>query len=178
MLRRARESTPDAKGSGWSGPAALKLRRLGPGDDEVLATLARDNASFGTPDERQALEPLRPHDATAFLADDRTIMFVASADSVPVGFVYACELYRRHTELGHLCVYEMGVSDRYRNLGIGKALLDAVADHARGRGISRGFVVTNASDRAAMAVYAEAGGVQGSDDDVVFGFRWGDEPNG
>lgn len=176
MLRKSgKRSNESSQYAGEAAAPALSLRRLGPGDVDVLASLARDNSSFDTPDHRDALPPLSSHEATAFLSDERTLMFVAFADEQPVGFCYACVLYRRHTELRHLCVYEIGVSDRHRNMGIGQALLEAVSDHARSRGISRGFVITQASDGPAMSLYEQAGGVRGADDDVVFGFRWDDD---
>ena len=77
-----------------------------------------------------------------------------------------------HTALRHLCIYEIGVSDRHRNQGIGGALLDALGDYAEANGINRGFVITHASDNAAMQLYEGAGGHRTADDDVVFAFRW------
>lgn len=150
----------------------ITVRRLRPGDEEILTHLARHNDRFGTRQDRVELEPLAPADAFAFLRDDRTATFVAFAGDDPAGFVYACELYRRHTALRHLCVYEIGVSDRYRNQGVGAILLAALGDHARAQGIERGFVVTRTSDPAAMALYAEAGGERGSGDEAIFTFTW------
>lgn len=153
-------------------PPPITVRRLRPGDDGVLAFLATENARFGTIDEREPLAPLSPADANAFLADDRTATFVAFAGEEPVGFCYTNELYRRHTALRHLCLYELAVSDRYRNQGIGQALLDAVADHARSQGITQGFVISHLSNAPATALYESAGGIRTGDDDVVFAFSW------
>lgn len=150
----------------------VTIRRLHPGDEDVLAYLARHNDRFGGMKDRVELDPLEPADAFAFLRDDRTATFVAFVGDEPAGFVYACELYRRHSALRHLCVYEIGVSDQRRNLGIGPALLDAVADHARAQGIERGFVITQSSDRAAMALFEGAGGERTATDEVVFTFSW------
>ncbi|QYG94171.1 GNAT family N-acetyltransferase [Iamia sp. SCSIO 61187] len=153
-------------------PPPVTVRRLGPGDDAVLSHLAVANATFGTVDEREPLQPLTEAETVAFLADDRTATFVAFAGDEPVGFCYANELYRRHTALRHLCIYEVGVAERFRNQGIGAALLEAVGDHARSRGITRGFVITNASDTSAASLYASAGGIRTADDDVIFAFSW------
>lgn len=153
-------------------PPPVVVRRLRPGDEDVVAHLADRNDHFGTYEERDPLPRLDDADARAFLRDDRTATFVAFAGDEPVGFVYACELYRRHTVLRHLCIYEIGVSDRHRGQGVGQALLDAVADHARAEGIDRGFVITTTSNTAAMALYEAAGGQRAGDDDAVFAFRW------
>jgi ribosomal protein S18 acetylase RimI-like enzyme len=153
-------------------PPPITVRRLRPGDDAVLTHLATHNAGFGSIDEREELVPLTEAETVAFLADDRTATFVAFAGDEPVGFCYTSELYRRHTALRHLCIYELGVSERHRNQGIGQALLDAVADHARSQGIARGFVITNASNTAACALYEAAGAMRTADDDLIFGFTW------
>jgi ribosomal protein S18 acetylase RimI-like enzyme len=148
------------------------VRRLGPGDETILAHLAKHNDRFGSLEERVSLDPLPEDEAVAFLRDDRTATFVAFAGDEPVGFVYACEMYRRHTALRHLCIYEVGVSDRHRKQGIGPALLDAVGDHARAQGLERGFTITHTSNTAAMALFAEHGARRTADDDAVFAFDW------
>src|SRR3954454_10975990 len=88
------------------GPGEVWVRRLGPPDAAVLARLAQENKRFGHDPARPALEPLAPSDARLFLADERTVCLVAFEGNDPVGFLYACELYRRHTHLRHLCLYE------------------------------------------------------------------------
>lgn len=153
-------------------PPPITVRRLVPGDEAILAHLARHNDRFGSMEERTELLPLNEADAFAFLRDDRTATFVAFSGDEPVGFAYACELYRRHTALRHLCVYELGVSDRHRKQGVGPALLDAIGDHARAQGIDRGFVITHTSNAAAMALYEKAGAQRTADDDAVFAFDW------
>ena len=153
-------------------PPPITVRRLRPGDDAILSYLATHNATFGAMDEREELVPLTEAETVAFLADDRTATFVAFSGDEPAGFCYTNELYRRHTALRHLCVYELGVSERHRNQGVGQALLDAVGDHARSQGISRGFVIANASNTAACALYEAEGGRRTADDDHIFAFSW------
>ena len=152
-------------------PPPITVRRLRPGDDAVLTYLAQRNDDFGAVDERPALEPLGQSETVAFLADDRTATFVAFAGDEPVGFCYANELYRRHSALRHLCIYELGVSERFRGQGIGAALLEAVGDHARSQGITRGFSVAPAADRPAADLY-EGAGATANPDEVVYAFRW------
>jgi ribosomal protein S18 acetylase RimI-like enzyme len=138
------------------------VRRLGPGDEAVLTQLARSGARFEEAgvDEPQEV-PLAPADAARFLADDRTHLFVAfdGADTV-LGFVVVNELLHRHTFSTMLLVYEIGVDDAHRRRGIGRALLDAVRALAVERGIPEGFVLTEATNGPAMALYASAGGTR------------------
>lgn len=152
-------------------PPPITVRRLRPGDDDVLTDLAHRNAEFGSVDERPALEPLTQSETVAFLADDRTATFVAFAGEIPVGFCYVNELYRRHSALRHLCLYELAVSDQHRGQGVGAALLEAVSDHARAQGITRGFAVASADDRPANELF-ETSGASPHGDEVVWAFAW------
>ena len=148
------------------------VRRLGPPDLAVLTWLARNNARYGAPGDRPAQEPLSELDAKEFLADERTVCLVAFAGNDPIGFLYANELYRRHGELRHLCLYEIGVAEDQRGSGVGRQLFDALGAHAHKRGITHGFAVTNMSNRDAMSLFDKAGGHRGANDDVVFAFRF------
>jgi hypothetical protein len=59
-------------------PPQTTVRRLGPGDEEVVRKLAEE----------------RPQ--TALLADERTIFLAAFQGAEPVGFVFGYDLPRRH----------------------------------------------------------------------------------
>jgi GNAT superfamily N-acetyltransferase len=148
------------------------VRRLGPPDLAVLAWIARNNGRYGAPGDRPSQQPLSEHDAKIFLADERTVCLVAFIENDPVGFLYANELYRRHGDLSHLCLYEIGVAEEYRGSGVGRQLFDALGAHAHKRAITQGFAVTNTSNRDAMELFTKAGGHHGTSDDVVFAFRF------
>jgi ribosomal protein S18 acetylase RimI-like enzyme len=148
------------------------VRRLGPPDIAVLAWVARNNARYGAPGDRPPQQPLSEHDAKEFLSDERTVCLVAFEGHDPIGFLYANELYRRHGDLSHLCVYEIAVAEEYRGSGVGRQLFDALGAHAHKRGITQGFAITNTANRDAMQLFDKVGGQRGSDDDVVFAFRF------
>jgi aminoglycoside 3-N-acetyltransferase I len=134
----------------------IQVRRLVPGDEHVVAALA-DKA---------------PPDAAALLHDERTIYVAALDAGRPVGFVYAHELLRRHGDRSMLFVYDVEVDEEHRRRGIAMRLLREVETIARGRGIRTGFLLTNASNEAAMALYERAGGVRPNDDDVMWDFDY------
>ena len=114
-----------------------RIRRLGPGDEDVIRALAEDEAQ------------------TALLADDRTV-FVAAFDSeTPVGFAFGYALPRRHGRPSIFFVYEIDVDDRYRRRGIGRRLMEEVLF-----GQEEAFVLTDAGNEAAMALYASLGGTR------------------
>jgi aminoglycoside 6'-N-acetyltransferase I len=165
----------------------LSVRRLGPGDGDVLARLARDGARYEEADdvaqqEAASAVPLTPVDTAAFLSDVHTHVLVAylvderatdePAADEPVGFVVVNELLHRHTFARMFLVYEIGVVADHRREGIGRTLLDAVRALAIERGVPEGFVLTNESNGPAMALYAAAGGTRPSLDVAEWDFDY------
>jgi ribosomal-protein-alanine N-acetyltransferase len=132
----------------------VNIRRLAPGDEAVVRELA----------ER---EP-----QTELLADERTLLLAAFDGSAPIGFVLAYVLPRRHGEPEHLFVYEIGVREHARRRGVGRALMQHVAELARERGLRDGFLLTNESNAGAMAFYEAIGGVRPNPDDVLWDLRF------
>ena len=128
----------------------MKIRRLGPGDEGIVWELAERGPQ------------------TALLADERTIFLAALDEDVPVGFVLAYELPRRHGDASILFVYEIDVRADRRRGGVGTALMRELATLARARGIREGFVLTEESNAAAMAFYASLGAERPHADDVMW----------
>jgi ribosomal protein S18 acetylase RimI-like enzyme len=118
----------------------MEIRRLGPGDEDVVRALATRTPHF------------------ELLEDERTIFLAAFEDGEPVGFVLAHDLPRRHDPPAKLLVYEVDVHEDHQRRGIGKALLGELARIARARGIPQGWVLTDDDNEAGMALYRSAGG--------------------
>ena len=140
-------------------PGPYRIHVLGPGDERALQLLASGNGRFGQPGESGSKPPLDAGDAATFVNDDRTLCLVAleASSNRIAGFVYACVLYRRHTKLRHLCVYELGIDVDHRDGTVAKQLLEGLAGEARKRGITQGFVVTGAANSEAVAAYHAVG---------------------
>jgi aminoglycoside 3-N-acetyltransferase I len=116
----------------------VRVRRLGPGDENVVRRLAEQ-------------EPAR----TELLADDRVTFVAAFAGDEPVGFAFGYELPRRHGRPTVFFVYEVDVDAAYRRRGIGRRLLtELLAGH------EEAFVLTDADNAAANALYASLGGTR------------------
>jgi ribosomal protein S18 acetylase RimI-like enzyme len=118
-------------------PAETRVRRLGPGDEDVIRALAEDEAQ------------------TALLSDDRTIFVAAFDGDTPVGFAFGYVLPRRHGGPTIFFVYELGVDEGYRRRGIGRRLMEELLF-----GQEEAFVLTDAANEAAMALYASLGGTR------------------
>lgn len=121
--------------------ADMQIRRLQPGDEAIVEQLA-------------TRDPPR----TELLSDPKTIFLVAFENGVPVGFVLAYELQRRHGFEVTLCVYEIEVDEAYLRRGIGGRLLHGLKRIARERAVAEGFVLTDAGNAAAMRLYESVGG--------------------
>src|SRR4051812_38503672 len=130
------KSTRRSYGASFScdAPAMVTVRRLRPGDEEVVARLAER-----TP-------------RTALLGDDSTIFLVALEGGDAIGFVLAYELPRRHGHTTMLLVYEVDVDEAHRHRGVATSLLDELARLARERGIGEGFVLTEPENDAGNAL--------------------------
>lgn len=118
----------------------MEIRRLGPGDEDVVRKLATRPPHF------------------ELLEDERTIFLAAFEDGEPIGLVLAHHLPRRHDPPAKLLVYEVDVAEAHQRKGVGKALLAELAGIARERGIRHGWVLTDDDNEAGMALYRSAGG--------------------
>ena len=84
-----------------------------------------------------------------------SVVFVGYADDVtPVGTATGAE-YEAEPGIGHL--YAMWVAPDARGAGVGRALLDAVADWARARGCDRLILTVTESNGTARRFYAARG---------------------
>jgi ribosomal protein S18 acetylase RimI-like enzyme len=116
-------------------PDGQTIRRLGPGDEDVIRRLADD-------------EP-----RTELLSDPRTVFVAAFDGDDPIGFAFGYELPRRHGNRTELFVYELDVDERYRRRGVATALMRELLDGRAGA-----FVLTEADNVAANATYRSLGG--------------------
>ena len=135
------------------------IRRLGPGDEHLVRVLG----------EERALETV---DAAALLADPWVRLLVAFEGGVPAGFAFAYVLPRRRAPRRSLLLYEIDVAEPYRRRGIGRALMDAVAAEGRAAGCDEGWVLTDADNEAALALYASAGGLRSEGEVVMLDFDY------
>jgi aminoglycoside 3-N-acetyltransferase I len=128
------------------------VRRLGPGDEDVVRTLAEGAAH------------------TALLADEHTIFLAAFQGKQPIGFVYGYELLRVDGAPSMLFIYELDVDEAYRRRGIATLLMTELEQIARSRGIAEGFVLTEPDNVAANTLYESLGGERS--DAVLWDYRY------
>jgi aminoglycoside 3-N-acetyltransferase I len=124
----------------------MRIVRLRPGDEHVV--LAGAGLFDAPPTEDWT---------TKFLASEGHHLLVAvDEDGRPIGFVSGVET--THPDKGtEMFLYELSVHPTHRNRGVGRALVGALADLARGLGCYGMWVATEADNAAALATYRSAG---------------------
>lgn len=115
-------------------------------------------------------EEVRAEWASRFLAEGSHHLCVAYRDGGPAGMVTGVEL--THPDKGtEMFLYELGVAEDARGLGIGSGLVRALADLARERGCYGMWVLTDTDNEAALRTYT-TGGVTDRNDEVMLTWRF------
>ena len=119
-------------------------------DAPFLYTLNRDEMGYDFPAEETAQNLKR------LLDDPRSKIYVAVVDEQVVGYIHAADydlLYAPHMKN----ILGIAVVKRYRNCGIGRALLQAVESWSGDTGASAVRLVSSESRTGAHAFYRSCG---------------------
>jgi GNAT superfamily N-acetyltransferase len=142
---------------------AFAIRRLGPGDESVLALLAEDAPDFELDGQGSPERPLSSADATAYLADPGVLHWVAEEEGRLVGDLL-CHLLRLPARTGpELLLYEIGVRADDRRRGVGFALVQEMLRWMRDAGVPEVWVI--ADNSGAEEFYAACGFRRGAEDE-------------
>lgn len=145
----------------------MQIRRLGAGDEAVLAVLAREAFDFDLDDRDEGAEPLPSEAAQAYLGDPSVVHWVAEDDGAVLGHLYALVVRQRAGRLPlEMLLYEIGVRKRARRRGIGRALVDEMYRFMDERGIEDVWVL--ADNPEAIAFYESCDFVAGNPEDAVY----------
>ncbi|MFL6830486.1 MAG: GNAT family N-acetyltransferase [Sphingomicrobium sp.] len=96
-----------------------------------------------------------------FLRDPRHHIALASDDGVIVGFVSAVD-YVHPDKPRQLWINEVGVAPTHRGGGIGKRLIQLIVERGRMLGCTEAWVLTDAGNEPANALYRSAGAEKGA----------------
>ncbi|UED85632.1 GNAT family N-acetyltransferase [Streptomyces profundus] len=101
----------------------------------------------------------RPAWAERFLASPGHHLLLAYAEGAegPVGMVTGVEM--THPDKGtEMFLHELGVAPSHRRRGVGRGLVEALAELARERGCHGMWVAVDTDNEPALATYRSAGG--------------------
>jgi ribosomal protein S18 acetylase RimI-like enzyme len=142
---------------------AFTIRRLGPGDERVLALIAEDASDFDLAGRSGPELPLAEADAAAYLADPSVVHWVAEETRRVVGELL-CHLLRLPSGEGReLFLYSIGVRQRDRRRGVGEALLDEMRGWMEQAVVSEVWVL--ADNPGAEAFYTACGFTRGGENE-------------
>lgn len=114
--------------------------------------------------------PPTPQWTEDFLARSGHHLCLAYVDGAPAGFVTGIEIL--HPDKGmEMLLYELGVDERFRGRGIGRALVMALDQRARDLGCSGMWVLTDEDNEAAQRTYQSAGAT-GRSTHVMFDWQF------
>lgn len=101
--------------------------------------------------------PAHPDATERFLSEPGHHLVIAYEGDHPAGFISGVEM--THPDKGtEMFVYELGVDEPFRKMGIGLALIERLKSIAVERGCFGMWVLTDEGNAAALATYQSAGG--------------------
>jgi ribosomal protein S18 acetylase RimI-like enzyme len=139
----------------------IEIKLLGPGDSHYLRKVAEDVFD----------DPIVESSAQEFLADPRHRLIVVLDNNIVVGFVSAVIYLHPDKSAPELWINEIGVASTHQRQGIGKALMQAMLDHAKQSGCTEAWVLTDRANLPAMAMYRSTGGEETLPDPTMFTFK-------
>lgn len=154
---------------------ALTIRRLGPGDEPILARLAADDAAFDIAGRGEPLPALDPEAARRYLANPAVLHWVASEDSILVGSLYCVLLPLDTDSAGELVLYDIGVHHQWRRRGIGQRLLAEMEHWMEEHGVTEVWVL---ADNPTAVDFYRACGFTPEEIQPVYMTRQRDKPAG
>ncbi|MCD8509030.1 MAG: GNAT family N-acetyltransferase [Bacillus sp. (in: Bacteria)] len=107
---------------------------------------------------------------TDYLAGENNYLFVYLYRDEVAGFAYGYELQRFDGRKNMMYMHQVEVLPQYRQLGIGKQLMEAFILICQNKDCSRLFLITNKSNAPAIALYDSVGGKTLHEDDIVYTF--------
>lgn len=142
-------------------PPSPTIRRLGPGDDALLARLATEGPDFDLEGRDTPGAPLAPDVAARYLANPAVLHWVAlaAADGAdgdePVGTLFCLHLPLPSGDGEEVLLHEIGVRRAWRRRGVGRALLAALTAWMRDHAVPEVWVL--ADNPIATDFYAACG---------------------
>ncbi len=106
-----------------------------------------------------------------FITCPDNALFVAFIEETPAGFLTAYKLQRLDNKKAEILLYEVGVQEEFQRQGIGTKLILAVKDWAKEVAAEELWVLTYASNAAAMALYKSVGGAEDPPGTRMFTFK-------
>jgi ribosomal protein S18 acetylase RimI-like enzyme len=133
----------------------VTIRRLGLGDEAVIATLAKEEAAFDIEGRGHPRASIGEAAAAEYLADEQVLHWVGEEAGTVVGHLLCYVQRRRASDPLQLMLYEIGVRKNYRRQGVGRALIGEMEEWMTENRVSSVWVL--ADNDVAEAFYTACG---------------------
>lgn len=90
-----------------------------------------------------------------FLSEEKNHVFAVKVESVVIGFALAYELMRFDGNGNMLYLHQIEVLPEFRNQGMGINLMSHRLEYCKERGFLKLFLISEKSNRSAMALYRD-----------------------
>lgn len=109
-------------------------------------------------------------DVNQFLTGENNYLLIYRYKDNIAGFAYGYELQRFDGRNNMMYMHQVEVLPEFRQLGIGKKLMEGFMEICKENGCGRLFLITNKSNESAVALYNSVGGETPHEDDIVYSF--------
>lgn len=106
-----------------------------------------------------------------FLANPDNALFLAFVEKTATGFLTAYRLQRLDKRKAEVLLYEVGILEEFQRQGIATKLIEAVKGWATQIAADEVWVLTYASNEAAMALYKSTAGEEDPPGTRMFTFK-------
>ena len=142
-------------------------------DDIEIVRLHKRDAEAAHVTLNALREEVMVEGVEAFLSSEDNVLLIARQSGTAVGFLTAYFLDRPADLRPMACLYEIGVPMEHRGQGVGSSLVEAMKELCRDRGALKMWMVTEASNEPAIALYRSTGADAQSDEgDILFTYRF------
>ena len=106
-----------------------------------------------------------------FLLNDSNYFLASIVDGKIVGFLLAYVLQRYDGRNEMIYLHEIDVLESHRKQGIAKEMIEELKIICKRNEFDKIFLITNKSNKAAVALYESTEGKKNADDDVVYSYK-------
>ena len=115
--------------------------------------------------------PPLPGALREYLANERNLFLLAFEDRRTVGFLRGTALQQLSTARPQMFLYEIDVAPEFRRRGVARALIEWLKSYCQDRGFEEIFVLTDATNEAAIRMYESTGGRPESSGERMFVYK-------
>lgn len=139
----------------------MNVKRLGDGDGQLAATQLAPVFTGRVIDDAALSSALR---------DPNFVLLMATLDGAAVGYLHGAFIHRVDGSL-MLLIYDLEVAEANRRSGVGTALVKEARRIAKTREATETWLVTEADNSAAVALYESLGG----EEFPAVGYEWAEQ---